>query len=114
MILSYIKSVNLLVMLLLEFAVYAGAALWGFTAVDGLPASLLLGIGAPVLLIAVWARFGAPRASHPVHGGYRVLLELLWFGSGAAALAASGRPEWAAVFGMAFLVNAALRFRWGQ
>ncbi|MEU9360169.1 YrdB family protein [Streptomyces sp. NPDC048301] len=112
--LSSLKAFNLLVMFLLELSVYAAVALWGWTASGRLPLKLLLGVGAPVALVVVWALFGAPRASYAVHGGGRVLLEALWFGSGAAALAASGRQGWAAAFAGIFLVNAALRILWDQ
>ncbi|MFF3329606.1 YrdB family protein [Streptomyces sp. NPDC002888] len=112
--LSSLKALNLLVMFLLELAVYAAVALWGFTASDKWPVKVLLGVGAPVAMIAVWALFGAPRAPYAVHGGGRVVLEALWFGAGAAALAASGRQGWAATFVGVFLVNAALRFLWNQ
>jgi hypothetical protein len=43
-----------------------------------------------------------------------VLLEVLWFGCGAAALAAAGRPGWATAFAGLFVVNAALRVLWDQ
>ncbi|ALO07922.1 integral membrane protein [Streptomyces venezuelae] len=112
--LSSLKAFNLLVMFLLELSVYAAVAMWGFTTTDKWPLKLLLGVGVPVGLIAVWALFGAPRATYAVHGGGRVLLEVLWFGSGAAALAASGRQGWAAAFAGIFLVNAALRLLWNQ
>ncbi|MCX5390360.1 YrdB family protein [Streptomyces sp. NBC_00094] len=112
--LASLKSFNMLVMFLLELSVYAAASLWGFTASDKWPLKLLLGIGAPVALIAVWALFGSPKASYPVHGAGRVVLEVLWFGSGAAALAASGRTGWAVAFAGIFVVNAGLRLLWNQ
>lgn len=112
--LATLKSVNLLLMFLLELSVYGSAALWGFSMPDKWPVKLLLGIGAPVALIVVWAVFGAPRASHPAQGAARVLLEVLWFGCGAAALAAAGRPGWATAFAGLFVVNAALRVLWDQ
>ncbi|MGC9382510.1 YrdB family protein [Streptomyces sp. MH13] len=112
--LSSLKALNMLLMFLLELAVYAAASLWGFTASDKWPVKLALGIGAPVALIAVWALFGSPKAPYPLHGGGRVALEVLWFGAGAAALAASGRPGWAAGFAGLYLVNAALRLLWNQ
>jgi hypothetical protein len=109
-----LKSFNLLVMFLLELSVYGSAILWGFSVPERWPMKLVLGIGAPVALIVVWALFGAPRASHPAEGAARVLLEVLWFGCGAAALAAAGRSGWAAAFAGVFVVNAALRVLWNQ
>ncbi|MFD7062514.1 DUF2568 domain-containing protein [Streptomyces sp. NPDC059906] len=71
-------------------------------------------MGAPVGMTAVWALSGSPRARRPARGGGRFVLEVLWFGAGAAAPAASGRPRWAAVLAGACLVNAALRRLWKQ
>ena len=70
---------------------------------------MALGVGGPVLLAVVWALFGAPRAARPARGPVRVLLEVLWFGCGAAALAAAGRTAWAAAFAALYVLNAALR-----
>ncbi|MYS56941.1 hypothetical protein GTW46_44025 [Streptomyces sp. SID6013] len=47
-------------------------------------------------------------------GSRRVVLEVLWFGAGAAALAASGRAGRAVAFGGVHLVNAALGLLWKQ
>ncbi|MGV9282972.1 YrdB family protein [Streptomyces sp. NPDC003730] len=112
--LSTLKSLNLLVMFLLELAVYAAVVFWGVAVGDRWPVELALGVGAPVVMMSVWALFGSPRAAHPARGGARVVLEVLWFGVGAAASAAAGRPLWAAVFGAVYLVNAALRRLWRQ
>ncbi|PPS83708.1 DUF2568 domain-containing protein [Streptomyces sp. MH60] len=64
--------------------------------------------------MTAWAPFGAPRARYPARGGGRVVLEVLWFGAGAAALAASGRPVLAAVFAGVCLADAVLGRRWRQ
>jgi hypothetical protein len=112
--LSSLKAFNLLVMFLLELAVYAAVALWGFTVSDKWMLKLPLGVGASATMMVVWAMFGSPRASHAVHGSGRVLLEALWFGAGAAALAAAGKQGWAATFVVVYVVNAALRLLWKQ
>ncbi|MFD5653761.1 DUF2568 domain-containing protein [Streptomyces sp. NPDC127039] len=70
-------------------------------------------MGAPVVMTAVWALSGSPHARRPARGAGRFVLEVLWV-AGAAALAASGRPRWAAVLAGACLVNAALRRLWKQ
>jgi hypothetical protein len=112
--LASLRSLNLLLMFVLELAVYAAACRWGFTTVGGWPGRVALGLGAPVVLAVVWALFGAPRAARPARGAGRVLLEVLWFGCGAAALAAAGWTGWAAAFAALFVLNAALRVAWGQ
>ncbi|MFD5051578.1 YrdB family protein [Streptomyces tendae] len=112
--LSSLKTLNLLVMFLLELAVYIAVVLWGITVGDGWPVEVALGVGAPAVMMTAWALFGSPRARYPARRGGRVVLEVLWFGAGAAALAAAGRPGWAAVLAGVFLVNAALRRLWEQ
>ncbi|AXL90747.1 hypothetical protein C4J65_22460 [Streptomyces sp. CB09001] len=112
--LSSLKAVNLLVMFLLELAVYTSVVLWGVAVGDAWPVEVALGVGAPVVMAAAWALFGSPRARHPARGGARIVLEVLWFGAGAVALAAAGRPWWAAVLAGVCLVNAALRRLWKQ
>ncbi|RAG81392.1 hypothetical protein DN069_32970 [Streptacidiphilus pinicola] len=77
---------------LLELAVYGCAGYWGLTrSALARPLRILLAVGALVLLVVVWALFGAPSAAYPLHGVGRAALELVWFGTGAAALFAAGR-----------------------
>ncbi|MFA3875047.1 YrdB family protein [Streptomyces sp. MMCC 100] len=110
----FLKSLNMLLMFVLELAVYVAVVLWGVAVGDRWPVEVALGVGAPVVMMTAWALFGAPRAAHPARGGRRVVLEVLWFGAGAAALAASGRPRRAVAFGCVYLVNAVLRRLWKQ
>ncbi|MEV7007825.1 YrdB family protein [Streptosporangium sp. NPDC051022] len=113
--LSLAKNANLLVMFLLELGVLGATGYWGFTAGQGRPVKLLLGLGAPALFIVVWALFGAANgATIPLTGLARVALEVLWFGGGAAALVMAGRPTSGIVFAAVYVVNAALRLLWNQ
>ncbi|WP_344446977.1 YrdB family protein [Kitasatospora nipponensis] len=105
-----VKDANAALAFLVELAVYAAAGYWGFTRGGGLPKRLLLAVGAPALLIVVWALFGAPSATHPVHGAARALLELCWFGSGAAALGISRGPRAALWFIAAYLLGTVIQF----
>lgn len=109
------KMANLLLMFLLELGTLAAAAYWGFTIAAPLAVRILAGLGAPAVLIVVWAVFGAANGARiPLKGFARVVLEVLWFGSAVAALAAAGRSGWAVTFAVAFAVNAALRLFWKQ
>jgi hypothetical protein len=113
--LTLAKHTNLLVMFLLELGVLAAVGYWGFVTGGNWPVKLLLGLGGPALFIAVWAVFGAANGARiPLTGIARTVLEILWFGGGAAALALAGRTAPAIAFATVFAVNAVLRFLWKQ
>jgi hypothetical protein len=113
--LSLAKNTNLLVMFLLELGVLASTCYWGFTVGQNWPVKLLLGLGGPALFIAIWALFGAANgATIPLTGFARVVLEVLWFGGGAAALVMAGSHTSGIVFAAVYVVNAALRLLWNQ
>ncbi len=109
-----VRGANMLLMFVLEMAVYV-AAVW--LAVS-LPLNgvlrALIAIGLFVGLATVWALFGAPRAIRPANGWARVTLEVLWFGAGVAAFALAGQPGLGAALAILFVVNLALRRRWRQ
>jgi hypothetical protein len=100
---------NAVLAFVLELVVYAAACYWGFANHHSWPARLGFGIGAPLLLIVVWALFGAPTASYAVHGLGRALLEVVWFGAGAAAIGASLGKRAAVVFVAVYLVSTAIQ-----
>lgn len=54
----------------------ASLALWGFATWD-LPWNLILGIGAPVVVLLVWALFLSPRPVLRLHPFLRAAVELL-------------------------------------
>ena len=54
----------------------ASLALWGFATWD-LPWSIVVGVGAPVVVILVWALFLSPRPVLRVHPFLRAAVELL-------------------------------------
>jgi hypothetical protein len=90
--------------LLLELAVYAAVAYYGWTRHHW-----AAGIALIVLFAAVWGTFGAPGATIALHGPARALLEILWFGGGAAALALAGRRRWAVAFVLLYLLSVVLQ-----
>lgn len=57
-------------------AAVASLALWGFATGD-LPWNIVLGVGAPVVVILVWALFLSPRPVLRVHPFLRAAVELL-------------------------------------
>ncbi|ALJ19194.1 YrdB family protein [Microbacterium sp. No. 7] len=72
------------VALLCELVAFGTLAFWGF-ATWPMPWSLVIGIGAPVLAILLWALFVSPRAVVRVHPFVRALVELLVYASATLA-----------------------------
>ena len=56
-----LHAVNEALAFLLELVALAGLCWWGFHTGHNLPVHLLLGLGAPPLVIVVWARYASPR-----------------------------------------------------
>jgi hypothetical protein len=100
---------NLALRFLLELAALGALAYWGFTEFDGV-AQWLVGLGAPLIAAVVWGRFVSPKASHPATDPERLLLELLVFGAGAAALVAADQVASALVLAALVAIHLALTF----
>jgi hypothetical protein len=113
MIVTISQGANLALAFLIELCMLAAFAFWGIHTGDGLGGKIALGLGAPLLAAIGWGIFLAPRAvslSQPVH----VLLAGAVFLSASLALAASGRPALAWILFLAYVLNQALVFAWGQ
>ncbi|MFJ5267340.1 YrdB family protein [Streptomyces sp. NPDC088358] len=109
-----IKAANLGVLFLLELAVLVAAGYWGFGADAAAPATWLLGVGAPAVLVVLWALFGSPKSRHKTRGAVRVGFELLWFGAGVAALALAGTTGWAVALAAVCAVSKTAAVVWQQ
>lgn len=86
---------------LCELFAFGTLAVWGFTAWP-FPWNIVVGIGAPVVAILLWALFVSPRAVIAVHPFVRALVELLVYASATIVWWTSGNV-W---IGLAFAVVA--------
>lgn len=111
---SILKSINLAVRFMLELCVLVAVSYWGFKTSSGWFLKILLGIGAPVLIAVIWGAFGAPKANMQLHGVMLLVLEVVVFGSGVAALFATKNYSIAWSFAVIVIVNRILLFVWGQ
>ena len=109
-----VKAVNLGVLFLIELGALAAVSYWGFTRDVATALAWLLGLGAPAVLIVLWALFGSQKASYKTRGAVRVGFELLWFGAGAVALFAAGAAGWAVTFAAVCAVSKGLAVIWRQ
>ncbi|QIY95688.1 YrdB family protein [Streptomyces sp. S1D4-11] len=108
------KAANLGVLFLIELGALAAVGYWGFTRDAATPLTWLLGLGAPAVLITLWALFGSQKASYKTRGAVRVGFELLWFGAGVAALAFAGVYGWAIAFAAVCAASKTLAVVWHQ
>jgi hypothetical protein len=105
-----IAASNATLRFVLELAGIAALGIWGWTVAGESPLRLVLALGAPLLLIALWALLIAPRSRSPLDPRTRFVV-----GSGlllvaAAALWAAGFPAAAGAFGILIVVNTILAF----
>jgi hypothetical protein len=100
---------------LLELAALAGLCWWGFRVGPNPAAQFALGLGAPIVLIVVWALFCAPKAVVKLpRVPLMVLRTALLLAASAAVLAAGWNTGWALaaiVFAAVILLNATITLR---
>jgi Protein of unknown function (DUF2568) len=82
-----------------ELVAFATLAVWGF-AMWSFPWNIVVGIGAPLVAILVWALFVSPRAVFAVHPFVRAVVELLVYASATLALWSMGLTWVGVVFGV--------------
>jgi hypothetical protein len=88
-----LESANLALRFLLELDVLVALGYWEFATGRSGPAEIGLGIGLPLLVAVIWGTLVAPNAPVELATPLRVLVELVIFGIGVAALYAAGRPR---------------------
>ncbi len=114
MVLTMIKNANLALAFFLELGVLVALGYWGFQTGQGTIARIGLGIGAPAVAVVVWGLFGAPKAVWHLDGPWRLILEVVFFGSAAVALFTAGQHVLGAAFALVFVVNLVLIYAWAQ
>jgi hypothetical protein len=108
------KSLNLVFRFVLELLALLALFLWGSSTSDDLPVQLVVGLGAPALVVVVWGLFVAPKARRRLADPIRLLVELAIFALATAAFALTVGAIVALMFGLAALISLALMFVWDQ
>ncbi len=105
---------NLVLRFLLELCALAALFFWGLRIGGGSIMGVALGLGVVLIAAFVWGMFASPRArvSLPLAG--RLVVELVFFGSAAAGLYATGHPVLGVVLLVLAVINRALIQAWGQ
>ena len=97
----------------LELSALAAVAYLGWTEPHGARRWVLV-VAGPLAVSVVWGRWMAPRSTKRVGDPWRLIIELLVFGSAVAALARADQPTLAVVLAAATAVHLALTFALGQ
>lgn len=97
-----------------DLAALAGLGYWGFATGVASFAKVALAAGPPLLAVIAWGIFGSSNAPIHLEGAMCLLLELVFFGSAAVALAAAGPTMLAASFALVVVGNIALLHALGQ
>ena len=114
MVLMMIKNANLALAFFLELGVLIALGYWGFQMGPTTLAKIGLGIGAPMVAVMVWGLFGAPTAVWHLNSPWRLILEVVFFGSAAVALFAAGQRVLGVAFALVFVLNSVLTYVLGQ
>lgn len=101
-----LKSINLTISFLLELALVAAVAYWGFGLPMPLLGRVLVGLALPAAVIALWAVFLAPRSARRVPELWKPVAALVLFLGGAALLVSAGQVLLGTVFGVVAVLNA--------
>jgi hypothetical protein len=90
---------------LLELAALVLLAVWGFRTGSSTMVHVLLGLGAPALMVLVWGSFAAPRARFQLPMAGVLAVKAVVFGAATAAGYAAGWHALALAFGVVAAVN---------
>lgn len=94
------------VRLLSELALVTALAFVGATLVDGAVLSALVALALPMVAVAVWGTFVAPRARRRLDDPARLVVEVLLFAAAVAGLLSSGYVAFAVVLAVLYAVGA--------
>jgi hypothetical protein len=108
-----LRGGNLALKFGVELAAIASLGYWG-ASLDGTLLSAVAMVLAPAVMIALWARFAAPRAPRRLPLRTRIPLELTLLLLAAVALLAADEGVLAAVMAVVVVLNALLLTAFGQ
>ncbi|SRR5215204_1019973 len=95
------RSAALGLRFLVELAMLAALAYWGFTTSDSVLLKILLGLGTPLVAAVLWGLVLSPKAAIRAPAPLLVILEMTLFAAAALALNAAGHPTLAIALAVA-------------
>ncbi|PES62042.1 hypothetical protein CN507_26690 [Bacillus cereus] len=109
-----LQAFNIALRFMLELCVLGIVGYWGFRVGTITVIKVTLAIILPVIVAIIWALFGAQHAEWEVQGILHVLLEIIVFGVGVAALYHLKHYMLASGLAIIIVVNRILMFIWNQ
>ncbi|EJQ14804.1 DUF2568 domain-containing protein [Bacillus cereus] len=109
-----LQAFNIALRFMLELCVLGIVGYWGFRVGKITVIKVTLAIILPVIVAVIWALFGAQHAEWEVQGILHVLLEIIVFGVGVAALYHLKHYMLASGLAIIIVVNRMLMFIWNQ
>jgi hypothetical protein len=110
----FLLGLNATLAFLLELALLCAAVAIGLLLPAPLPVRLGVAVLLPVLVIAVWARWVAPRARRRLAPRSRLLVQTALFAAAVLGLAVLGQVLWAVVLAVLVAIRTGLGLRLGQ
>jgi hypothetical protein len=101
-------TANELLAFVVELVALACLSWWGFSTGHGWLPHFLLGVGVPLVAIALWALFAAPKARLRPGLPLVLLVKAVVLGGGAAAVYGVGHPLAAVVMAIVVVANTAV------
>ena len=111
--LSPVRPVNDGLRFFLELSALGAVAYWGWSEPGGVWRWVLV-VGAPLAIAVAWGQWVAPKARVRVGDPWKLLLEVLVFGSAVIALVDADPPALAIVMAAATVLHLGLTFALGQ
>src|SRR5688500_14317082 len=100
-----LHTINLTLTFLLELAMLAALAYWGWHTGDDFLTRLALAISTPSGAAIIWGAFMAPKSKWRLKGIAYVILKTILFGWAALCLYAAGQPTLAIIFVVVAVIN---------
>jgi len=107
-----LKTINYGILFLVELGMLVSFGMWGFSLHVPTIVKFLVGLGVPAMVIVIWGRYFAPKASHPLGEPLNAFGELSLFIVSAIALYAAGYHQIAIIFGVVAVVSETISLVW--
>jgi hypothetical protein len=108
------RNLNLVFRFVLEMVVLVALFLWGVSVSSELIIQVILGLGAPAVVVVVWGLFVAPKAARRLPDPQRLAVEIVIFGAAVLAFLAAGELLLALLLAAAATLSLFLMWYWGQ